>query len=67
MINVGDVFITIDILGDIDEVDKKEELADKKEVVEEETAGVVGEVIASSEEIPPSTEGQDDFLKNREK
>src|SRR5690606_7752748 len=36
----------------------KDELDEKEELVEEETAGVVGEVIASSEEIPPSTEGQ---------
>ena len=67
VINVGDVFITIDILGDIDEVDKKDELPDKSEVVEEETAGVVGEVIASSEEIPPSTEGQGDFSQESRK
>ncbi len=38
---------------------KKRELDEKEEVLEEETAGVVGEVIASSREIPPSTEGQD--------
>lgn len=44
-INVGQVFITIDTgSGSV-------------EVVEEETAGVVGEVIASSEVIPSSTEG----------
>lgn len=34
----------------------KDELDEKQEVVEEETAGVVGEVIASSEVIAPSTE-----------
>ncbi len=39
-------------------VEELEELEEKAEVVEEETAGVVGEVIASSEEIPASTEGQ---------
>jgi len=44
-INVGQVFITIETGGD------------SIEVVEEETAGVVGEVIASSEVIPSSTEG----------
>lgn len=38
---------------------KKEDLKEKEEVLEEETAGVVGEVIASSREIPPSTEGQE--------
>lgn len=59
VINVGDVFITIDTSGEgeADEV-VKGELDEKEELVEEETAGVVGEVIASSEEIPPSTEGQ---------
>lgn len=67
IINVGDVFITIDILGDIDEVGIKEELPEKKEIVEEETAGVVGEVIASSEEIPPSREGQGDFSQESRK
>ncbi|NLW41484.1 MAG: 2-oxo acid dehydrogenase subunit E2, partial [Tissierellia bacterium] len=59
VINVGDVFITIDTSGEgkTEEV-VKDELDEKEELVEEETAGVVGEVIASSEEIPPSTEGQ---------
>lgn len=48
-INVGQVFVTIETSDGTDnEV--------TKEVVEEETAGVVGEVIASSEVIPPSTE-----------
>lgn len=37
----------------------KQELDEKEEVVEEETAGVVGEVVASSREIPPSTEGRE--------
>lgn len=57
VINVGEIFITIDTSGATDEVDIKDELPEKNEVVEE-TAGVVGEVIASSEEIPPSTEGE---------
>lgn len=48
-INVGQVFITID-------TSDGEEVASTKEVVEEETAGVVGEVIASSMVIPSSTE-----------
>lgn len=48
-INVGQVFITI-------ETSETEESAVTKEVVEEETAGVVGEVIASSMVIPSSTE-----------
>ena len=48
-INVGQVFITIDISGG-------EEPTETKEVVEEETAGVVGEVVASSMVIPSSTE-----------
>ncbi len=53
------MFITIDTSGEgkTEEV-VKDELDEKEELVEEETAGVVGEVIASSEEIPPSTEGQ---------
>lgn len=38
---------------------KKKDLDEKEEVVEEETAGVVGEVVASSREIPPSTEGRE--------
>lgn len=65
-IHVGNVFIVIEVegeesespseekIGDQDEV--KDELEEKQEVVEEETAGVVGEVIASSEVIAPSTE-----------
>jgi pyruvate dehydrogenase E2 component (dihydrolipoamide acetyltransferase) len=48
-INVGQVFITI-------EISDTEESTITKEVVEEETAGVVGEVIASSMVIPSSTE-----------
>ena len=48
-INVGQVFITIDTSDGA-------ETEVTQEVVEEETAGVVGEVIASSEVIPPSTE-----------
>lgn len=48
-INVGQVFVTI-------ETSDGTETEVTKEVVEEETAGVVGEVIASSEVIPPSTE-----------
>lgn len=49
-INVGDVFI---IISDSSEGSKEVE----KESSEEETAGVVGEILASSEEIPASTEG----------
>ena len=52
-INVGQVFITIEIEG---EAPSQSTEAIEAEVVEEETAGVVGEVIASSEVIPPSTE-----------
>lgn len=37
---------------------KQQELSEKEDVLEEETAGVVGEVIATSRVIPPSTEGQ---------
>ncbi len=46
-------------IEDVPKVAKKKELDEKEEVMEEETAGVVGEVIASSREIPPSTEGQE--------
>lgn len=63
-IYVGNVFIVIEVegeessseekIGEKEEV--KDELDEKQEVVEEETAGVVGEVIASSEVIAPSTE-----------
>ncbi|MBC8587655.1 dihydrolipoamide acetyltransferase family protein [Paratissierella segnis] len=55
VINVGEVFITIDTSGEADETEAQVDA--NKEIVEEETAGVVGEVIVSSEEIPPSTEG----------
>lgn len=58
IIHVGDVFVVIDTSDNGAQEEVKEELTEKKEVVEEETAGVVGEVIASSEMIPPSTEGQ---------
>ena len=46
---------------------KKDDLDEKEEVLEEETAGVVGEVVASSREIPPSTEGQETSPKTSEK
>ena len=52
-INVGQVFVTIETEAVGDETATVE----APEVVEEETAGVVGEVIASSEVIPSSTEG----------
>ncbi|TFZ39966.1 2-oxo acid dehydrogenase subunit E2 [Soehngenia longivitae] len=58
-IHVGDVFVVIDTEGSAEEVsseDKKDTLAEKKEIVEEENAGVVGEVISSSEVIAPSDE-----------
>lgn len=64
-INVGDVFIIIDTLSSDGEI--VEELEDKKEVVEEETAGVVGQVVASSEEIPASTEGLNTTTTTEEK
>lgn len=59
IIHVGDVFVVLDIDGtgdSFDETDKETELGEKEEVVEEETAGVVGEVLVSSEEIPASDE-----------
>lgn len=58
-IHVGDVFVVIDTEGAADEespVEKKDTINEKKEIVEEENAGVVGEVIASSEVIAPSDE-----------
>lgn len=66
-IHVGNVFIVIEVEGaesPSEEIEEKigekevvkDELDEKQEVVEEETAGVVGEVIASSEVIAPSTE-----------
>ncbi|MBZ2174734.1 2-oxo acid dehydrogenase subunit E2 [Schnuerera sp. xch1] len=67
VVNVGDVFVVIDTVGKADGTDEKEELSEKKEVVKEETAGVVGEVIASSEEIPPSTEVEDDISAKSKK
>lgn len=67
-IEVGQVLIMLDTsngsgeeetteVPEYDADDKKQELGEKEEVVEEETAGVVGEVIVSSDEIPASTEG----------
>lgn len=52
-INVGQVFVMIETEAAGEETRAQE----VPEVVEEETAGVVGEVIASSEVIPSSTEG----------
>lgn len=63
VIHVGNVFVIIDIEGDSLEVspeDKKQELDEKEDIIEEETAGVVGEVIASSEMIASSTEGMEE-------
>lgn len=65
-IEVGQILITIDISNGQDMVEKeveKTQLENKEEVVEEETAGVVGEVLASSQLIPPSTEGLEDRQK----
>ncbi|HLR36379.1 MAG TPA: dihydrolipoamide acetyltransferase family protein [Tissierellales bacterium] len=62
VINVGDIFVIISIDSEdggedkVEEVEKTVERDDSPE--EEETAGVVGDIIASSEEIPASTEGQ---------
>lgn len=55
-VNVGEVLITIEVEGEEGDQPTESEEAIETEVVEEETAGVVGEVIASSEVIPPSTE-----------
>lgn len=70
VIHVGNVFVIIDIESDSLEVspeDKKQELDDKEEIIEEETAGVVGEVIASSEMIASSTEGMEESKVKVEK
>lgn len=70
-INVGDVFVIIgkeDESGDIEEdVNPKEEEQIEKEQVEEETAGVVGQVVASSDVIPSSTEGSPQTKKTEER
>lgn len=56
-INVGQVFVVIGLEGAALAEGETGKVSDAKpEVVEEETAGVVGEVIASSEVIPSSTE-----------
>ena len=55
-VNVGEVLITIEVEGEADDKSAGTAEVSETEVVEEETAGVVGEVIASSEVIPPSTE-----------
>lgn len=68
IIEVEQVFLIIDPEGDNNgkAPDQSSVEEEKVEAVEEETAGVVGEVIASSEEIPPSTEGQE-LTSHREK
>lgn len=57
-INVGQVFIVIDTgsEGELAREETEDKLVVKQEIVAEETAGVVGEVIATSEVIPSSTE-----------
>ena len=80
IINVGDVFVVIDTAGgsvdedseveevpEVKEEDKKQEKEEKEEVVEEETAGVVGEVVASSDEIPSSNEAESSTTVKTEK
>ena len=63
-IEVEKVFVVIDLSGDLPSPSKDN--IEKKEVeLEEETAGVVGEVIASSEVIPPSTEGQESSVHKK--
>lgn len=56
LINVGQVIVVIGTESSGEEAVAETDLEDKQEVVEEETAGVVGEVVASSEVIPPSNE-----------
>ena len=66
-IEVEQIFIVIDTSGgSLESEQELNELSEKEEVVEE-TAGVVGEVIASSEVIPASTEGQSPVNINIEK
>lgn len=50
-----------------DDKAKERELDEKEEEIEEETAGVVGEVEVSSKEIPPSDEGSSTREVKREK
>ena len=56
IIHVGDVFVVIGLSGEAS-AEEAQVVETKEPIAEEETAGVVGEVIVSSEEIPPSTEG----------
>lgn len=59
IVEVEQIFVVIDIEGDVSDLPADEVILKEKETLEEEeTAGVVGEVIASSELIPPSKEGQ---------
>lgn len=65
-IEVEQVFVVIDLKGDIDTLTPSPSNDNvKEEEIEEETAGVVGEVIASSDVIPPSTEGQESLSQKR--
>lgn len=50
-----------------DERDKETQLDEKEEEIEEETAGVVGEVLVSSDEIPPSDEATSERKVKEEK
>jgi pyruvate dehydrogenase E2 component (dihydrolipoamide acetyltransferase) len=72
-INVGDVFVIIES-GDSSESEDHESepkenkpKAQEKEQVEEETAGVVGQVVSSSDVIPSSTEGSPQTKKIEER
>ena len=56
VINVGDVFIVLDLEGSEDDIPEIDEEDEKEEVEEEETAGVVGEIMVSSDEIASSDE-----------
>lgn len=74
ILHVGNVFVVLDIAGDGSEAgdagneeNKETELDEKEEVVEEETAGVVGEVEVSSTEIPASDEGRSSKKETSEK
>ncbi|HLR21297.1 MAG TPA: dihydrolipoamide acetyltransferase family protein [Tissierellaceae bacterium] len=72
IIHVGDTFVILDIGGarqveerEVGKEDKEQKLEGKEKEVEEETAGVVGKVEASSEMIESSTEGREEKPKEK--
>lgn len=67
VIHVGNVFIVLDTATDSNTAESIDIESETTVPVEEETAGVVGEVVVSSEEIPPSNEGKSSEVKSDEK